>query len=60
MSKKTNEYITFEVALSEDPATGELLLPLPDELLSQVGWKEGDDLEWAVTDSGQIVLKKKS
>jgi hypothetical protein len=60
MSKKTNEHITFEVALSEDPATGELLLPLPDELLSQVGWKEGDDLEWAVTDSGQIVLKKKS
>lgn len=59
MSKKINENISFEVSVSEDPETGDLLLPLPDELLKQVGWTEGDELEWAFTDRGQLVLKKK-
>lgn len=52
------ENITFEVILQEDEETGDLLLPLPDELLHQMGWKEGDNLEWLLEESGSIVLKK--
>jgi len=37
----------------------DLILPLPDELLSQVGWKQGDVLLWSVNDNGTITLTKK-
>lgn len=26
----------------EDPKTGELILPIPDELLIEMGWSEGE------------------
>ena len=31
---------------------------LPDDLLEQAGWKEGDTLEWIDRDDGSIVLQK--
>lgn len=34
----------------EDPETGELVLELPVELLSQMGWDEGTLLEWMISD----------
>jgi len=37
----------------------DLILPLPDELLDKVGWKEGDVLIWDVREDGSIVLTKK-
>lgn len=54
----TKDNVTFEVILQEDKETGDLILPLPDELLDQMGWKEGDNLEWFLEESGSIVLKK--
>jgi hypothetical protein len=39
----------YIVRLEEDPKTGELILPIPDELLVQVGWGEGDELVWEET-----------
>jgi len=39
----------YIVRLEEDPKTGELILPIPDELLVQVGWGEGDELIWEET-----------
>lgn len=36
---------------------GELLLELPVELLSQMGWDEGTLLEWMI-DEEQIILKE--
>jgi hypothetical protein len=49
------------VTLEEDPATGELILPLPDEALAMQGWHVGDVLTWTVdTESGAITLTKKS
>lgn len=38
----------------------DLILPLPDELLNQLGWKEGDVLLWEVNElTGQVTLRKK-
>jgi len=49
------------VTLEEDPATGELILPLPDEALAMQGWHVGDVLTWTVdAESGTIALTKKS
>ena len=39
----------YIVRLEEDPKTGELILPIPDELLVEVGWSEGDELVWEET-----------
>jgi len=56
----------YRVSLEEDPKTGELILPIPDELLVELGWSEGDELIWEETlvckDSGEYlgyILKKK-
>lgn len=56
MNNKEN--ISYEVIVQEDPETGDLILPLPQELLSKMGWKEGDNLEWEESDSGSFYLKK--
>ena len=40
----------WTITLEEDPETGEIILPFPEDLLEQAGWKEGDTLEW--TDNG--------
>lgn len=37
---------SWTVTLEEDPETGDLILPLPEELLKLQGWVEGDILEW--------------
>lgn len=37
---------TWVITLEEDPETGELIVPLPDELLESQGWKLGDTLTW--------------
>jgi hypothetical protein len=44
---KTSWTITVEEA---DDGSGDLVLPLPQELLDLQGWKEGDELDW--TDNG--------
>lgn len=49
---------TWTVVLEEDLATGELILPLPNELLASQGWEEGDNLVWDVRTDGSIVLSK--
>ena len=49
----------YEVITQEDPETGDLLLPIPPELLKQMGWNEGDEITFDVDDKGRYVLKKK-
>lgn len=39
----------YTVRVEQDPYTGDLILPIPDELLAEVGWGEGDELEWEET-----------
>jgi hypothetical protein len=48
------------VTVEEDPETGELILPFPEDFLEQAGWKEGDTLEWNEEDNSSWSLKKKS
>jgi bifunctional DNA-binding transcriptional regulator/antitoxin component of YhaV-PrlF toxin-antitoxin module len=46
------------VTLQEDPTTGELILPLPEEVLDQLGLDIGDTLIWSVESNGSIILSK--
>ena len=44
--------------VKEDPVTGEQYIELPQRLLAQLGWKEGDDLEWVELENGSWSVKK--
>ena len=55
-SKPGREILTVE----EDPDSGDLFIALPQELLENVGWKEGDTIEWTQDNNGSWILSKKS
>lgn len=50
---------TWTVTLEEDPETGDVILPFTNEMLEEVGWKEGDVLEWIDNKNGSWSLVKK-
>lgn len=50
---------SWTVTLEEDTATGDLVLPFTDEMLEEVGWQEGDALEWIDNKNGSWSLVKK-
>jgi hypothetical protein len=57
MTEKTK---SWTVTLLEDPDDPEgCILPFPEDLLQQEGWKEGDVLNWAVQDDGTVIITKK-
>jgi len=37
-------------ATDQDRGVGELCIRLPDELIEQLGWEIGDDVEWEETE----------
>lgn len=38
----------------------DLILPFPQDLLDQMGWKEGDVLIWEINEeTGQVTIRKK-
>jgi hypothetical protein len=46
------------VELIKDPDSDDLILPLSDELMSELGWKVGDTLNFEQRDDGTIVVTK--
>ena len=48
------------VTLIEDPETKDLIMPIPTELLGQMGWDDGDILLWEeMPDGNSYRLTKK-
>jgi AbrB family looped-hinge helix DNA binding protein len=58
MPKKSKDLIRYEVLTHEDKETGDLLLPIPQKLLDELGWSEGDTIEFAVDKDGKYILKR--
>ena len=50
---------SYTVTLEEDPETGDLVLPFPEDMLKEVGWKEGDTLDWEDNKDGTFSITKK-
>lgn len=46
------------VTVEEDPESGDLILPLPEDMLAQVGWSAGDALKWQDNQDGTWTLTK--
>ena len=58
-SNTSNDIIqntSYTVTLEGDEE--ECFLPLPDELLDNLGWYENDILEWIVNDDNTITIRK--
>ena len=49
---------TWTINLEEDPETGDLILPLNDDILEGTGWKTGDNIEWIDNKNGSWTMKK--
>ena len=61
MSKKGpgKEYKSFEVITQEDE-NGDVIIPIPPMMLKQLGWKEGDEMDFSFDEKGHLVITKKS
>ena len=51
--------VRYEVITQEDPESGDVIIPIPEPILRQMGWKEGDDVEVGLNQDGSLFLKKK-
>ena len=50
--------MSYIVTLEEDPETGDLILPLPEKLMEETGWKTGDTLDWKDNGDGTFSMTK--
>jgi hypothetical protein len=46
----------YQVTTHEDPETKDLLLPIPQPLLDQMGWKPGDSVDFSLDDQGRYII----
>jgi len=44
------------VELKEDVATGELVLEIPESIISEMGWYEGSEVEWTL-EGNEVFLR---
>ena len=49
---------SWTVTLEEDTETGDLVLPFTQEILEELGWRDGDTLEWIDNKDGSWSLVK--
>lgn len=49
---------TMIVTIKEDPETGDSYIEFPEDLLAQLGWQEGDIIDWEIDDKGRITATK--
>jgi hypothetical protein len=54
-----NDVKRWTITVEEDKETGELILPLPQELLDLQGWRPGDTLKWTDNGNDSWTLSKK-
>lgn len=57
MEQQSSKRWTIEVVEADD-GSGDLVLPLPEDLLEGAGWKEGDTLKWTDLGNGSWSLTK--
>ena len=49
----------WTVTVEEDPESGELALPFPDDLIAKMDWNIGDTLVWEDLKDGSFSIRKK-
>ena len=54
--KRDNRFI---VEVQEDVSTGDLVIPIPEQILNDMGWYEGTELDMVV-EGGEIIIREVS
>jgi hypothetical protein len=54
-TSETKDSTTYTVVLDEE--NDELILPIPEELMSKLGWNENDELEWVIEEDHIKLIK---
>ncbi len=49
---------SFRTNVEYDAITQDYFITIPDEILNDLKWKEGDTLNWEITDSKEIIITK--
>ena len=50
--------MTYTLKVEQNEKTGEYFVLLPEELLEQVDWDEGDNIQWVDNKDSSFTLKK--
>jgi len=48
------------VPVEVDPVTGEPMIVIPEWMILDLGWEEGDDLEWIIDEEDNCLILRKS
>lgn len=48
----------FTAIVQQYDDTEELFIEIPEELIKELGWKEGDTLNWHINNQKEIILTK--
>ena len=51
---------TWTVTLEEDPETGNVILPFPEDFLAENDWRADDVLNFVVNDNGTCIIENMS
>lgn len=57
--ESSKQNLSWTITVEEDPETGDLILPFPEDFLKETGWQEGDTLTWRDLGDGSWSLEKK-
>jgi len=55
MSNKPGEHKTRYEVITQEDENGDLIIPIPLPVLTSLGWKDGDDIEIGIDDTGKII-----
>jgi len=58
MTKHKKDGVRYEIITQEDTETGDILVPLPPQLLEELNWKEGDVVDFSLDDQNRYIIKK--
>lgn len=49
---------TWTLNVEKDPETGDLVVPIPQEIMEEIGWTTGDNLIWTDNKDGTWTVSK--
>jgi len=50
----------WTLTIEEDPETGDIMIPFPEDFLTTVGWETGDIINWTQGENDAWILTKSS
>ena len=49
---------TYYGTVEEDAETGDAIIVFPEGVIEEMGFKEGDELNWTIREDGSVLIEK--